>query len=298
MHQITIQITLCTALWAIGRFPVTADQGPVSPAAPAQVINPTPEFQELITGIVRQNIPDQFETRDDWGKTKEVWDGLHIRLDGLRLDTKRRKKTVNHGAWKLYRIRLIDPNEQFQIRVDNIRTTEDGRVAFDAWIQSRLDLFGRLSQWERGVQLFSLSANADAAVVLTMGCSIAARLDPTHLPPDVVFDARIESADLQMTDFRLRRISDVSGPIVRELGRGIRDLLEDELRKRRHELPERINRQIAKNPDRLRLSLRDVLDSRWGGLAAETLGVPTPTEEDGEDTVSQEPANRTPPIVD
>jgi hypothetical protein len=232
------------------------------------------QLQQLITAIVRDNIPDEYEERKGWGDTTEVWAGLKVWQEGLQIKTKRRKKEVNHGTWKRYRIRLIDPENHFHVRVENLRVLPNGRFQFDTWVEAGLDAFGRISHWERGVQLISLSANAKAQVRLRVQCDLGVQLDPSEVPPAVTLDPVVTEADLQLVDFRLRRISDLHGPLVHELGKGLRDVVEDELAKRRRKLPEKINRQIDKNREDLRLSLYDVLGSAWGDLAAKHFNIP------------------------
>src|SRR5690606_14126898 len=97
----------------------------------------------LITALVRDLLPHTYEDLRDWGGAKRVWDGLHIRTDGLQIKTKRRWKEVKHGTWKMYRVRLIDPAEQFRLTVENIRPQENGRVAFVLHADARLAILGR-----------------------------------------------------------------------------------------------------------------------------------------------------------
>lgn len=225
------------------------------------------EFQALVAGLVRANLPDKFEDLRDWGQTKVLTTGLRVRREGLKLETKRKRKEVNDGTWKMYRLRVVDKDEQFQLWVENIRETESGRLAFDLTTIARLEAFGRWSVWERGVQLVSLSAEADARVRLRASCQLALRLDPSRLPPDVVLKPTVDRAELELLDFRLRRVSDLHGPLVRQLGRALEDVVEDKLTASRDRLPEKFNRQIDKQQDKLRFSLHDLLTSRWAGAA-------------------------------
>ena len=195
-----------------------------------------------------------------------------MRWEGNQLQTNRRWKTVNHGTWKKYEIRLIDPYQRFQVQVEDPRALDDGRVGFEAQVDAAVEVFGRLAQWERGVQLFSLSAEATAVVRLRVSCRVAMKLDPSRFPPDVRFEPEITSADLQLIQFRLHRISQASGPLVRELGSAVRDFVESKIADRRHQLVRRINRQIEKQQDDLRLSIHDLLATKWGDFAAKQLG--------------------------
>ena len=238
-------------------------------------------FQQLITAIVRDNIPHEFEEEDGWGETKEVWDGLKIWMDGLQIKTKRRKKKAKHGSWKRYRVRLVDPEQNFQIRIANISCLPQGRTQFDLQVDTKLDAFARLAQWERGIQLIALSANATAHVRFRATCSLGATLDPSTFPPDLVLDPVVHSAELELVKFRLIRVSQIGGSIAYELGKALREILEDQVSKQRRKLPEKINRQIDKNRDDLRFSIRDVVDSKWGGLATTYLDVDQDSESNG-----------------
>jgi hypothetical protein len=251
--------------------PAASTINETSPSATPPASNGPTKFDQLVTGIVLDNLPAEIVEDKDWGKTKQVWDGVRMQWEGSRLKTNRRWKTVHHGTWKRYEIRLIDPEQRFHVQVDNLQPLEDGRVGFDAQVDAALDVFGRLAQWERGVQLFSLSAEATAVVRLRIGCSVAMKLDPTRFPPDVRFQPQVESADLQLVHFRLRRISQASGPVVRELGSAIRDVVESKIADRRGQMVKRINRQIEKRQDDLRLSIHDLLASQWCDLAAKQL---------------------------
>ena len=66
-------------------------------------------MESLINDLAKQFIPHRYEKKKDWGSQSERWDGLHVQLKGLRLKTKRRKKLVNHGTWKIYSAELSDP---------------------------------------------------------------------------------------------------------------------------------------------------------------------------------------------
>lgn len=225
------------------------------------------DLHQLVTAIARSHIPHNYENWKQWGKTSQRFDGLHISLDGLRLKTKRRKKEVNHGTWKMYRVYLIDPQQQFQVRVENIHDAGNGGVGFELLCTARLHIFGRLSQWVKGVQIISLGADADAQVRLRVSCQMVMRLDATKLPPDVLLRPSVSDANLEIVEFRLQQISDLHGPLVKELSSGVREVLEDEIEDRRPKLVRDLNSQIEKNQDQLRISVHDLLASRWSDLS-------------------------------
>lgn len=246
---------------------------PVTSVAPTSDAASQGSLPGLITSLIRENLPDQFESRDHWGDTKEIWAGVDVRREGWQIKTKRRKKQVNHGTWKLYRVRVLEPDRHLQIDVRDVRSLPSGRVEFDLLADARLDVFARLAQWELGVQLISLSVNAEARTQFHVRCNLGLKLDPSKLPPDVLLDPQVSQADLRLIDFRVHRISQIGGSVAHELGDQARDLLDEELAKQNEKLPSKLNRQIGKNQDKLRLSVQDLLGSQWGSLAAKQLGL-------------------------
>jgi hypothetical protein len=224
-------------------------------------------ISELIRHIVLNNLPHQYEERDDWGRTKEVWAGLKISLDGLRVKTKRRKKDVNHGSWKIYRVWLANPQRDFDVQLRNLRTVPGTGVGFDLVVDSRLGTSARWSEWQRGVQLYSVSAEADAKVRLTMRCELGLAFELTDFPPDMILEPSVTDANLQLLELRVHRVSKLSGPLVKQLGRALRDVLQQELDRRRTKLVTKINDEIQDNREALKISLRDLpgrgFDAIW-----------------------------------
>ena len=232
-------------------------------------------LSELVTGIVRNNLPDQYEKKKNWGQTTDVWDGLHMSLDGVRIKTKRKKKQVNHGTWTMYRAQLTHPDE-FTVEVKNLRRLDDGRAAFDAEFYAPLAVFGRVNQWQYGVQLISLSADADARVRLKITCAVTTRLEASKgFVPDVAFEPEVTAAQIVLEDFRLNRISQLHGPLVKEIGEEAHDFLQDEINDRNTQIVAKINKQIAKQQDKLRLSLADLASTKFGDLRAWVTGLET-----------------------
>lgn len=238
----------------------------------AQPELPTSETgaQRLLRALVLKNLPAEYENNKQWGGTKRVWDGLHVSLDGIRVKTSRRWKDANHGTWKRYRAWLIDPEQEFEIQIEKMTATPEGKTAFDVVIDARLGAWGRLSEYARDVQLVSLSAEADARVRLRASCEMSLRLDVTKLPPDVILEPRVVSAELTLVDFHLVRISSRDGPLVRQLGKELHDVLQDEIDDRQAGLVAKINRQLEKHEDDLRLSVSDLAASGLRQLQAAT----------------------------
>lgn len=214
---------------------------------------------EAVTSLLRELLPREFESTRRWAKTKKFVRGLDVKLDGLKLRTHRRWKTLNHGIWKRYKATLVDPQRELSLRVERLAEVSPGRLGLDLVLVARLDILARVANWNQGLRLFSLTAEADAKVRLKLALEIAAHLDPTTLPPDVVLEVEAKRAQLELLELRLRRVSDVRGEIAQQLGKIIEEFAEEELADQRGKLVDKINRKIQKNEDKLRLSLRDLI---------------------------------------
>lgn len=224
-------------------------------------------FQNMMHRILIESLPAKYVHEKDWGGTTKRWDGLHIQRKGpFRVYTKRKWKEVNHGTWKRHEISLIEPDKHLTLRIENVHDAGDGEIAFEVSLTSKLHALGRISKWTKGVQIYSVSAEADAEVSIRVWCEISIRLDMSRFPPDVVVEPEVTRADLDVKDFELQRVSKLDGPIVKQLSRSVRKLLLDKVAEKRDRLPEKINRQLDKNRDKMRLSLSDFAAEKWNAL--------------------------------
>lgn len=219
------------------------------------------QFQPMLVDTILDLVPNEYESTKHWGGTKEIVSGLDVKMRDGRLRTKRRRKDVNHGTWKRYNVTLVDPKEYFEIQVVNLVESSPGTATFDLVVRAKLDVYGRLQEWKRGVRLFSISAEAVADVELKLACQLTTKLDASHFPPDVLLRPTVANAESKLTQFKLRRLSKADGPIVREFGDGLEKILRKKLAEKDDKLASKINRQIQKNKDDLRLSVRDMVSS-------------------------------------
>jgi hypothetical protein len=212
-----------------------------------------------------------YENTKKWGGTKRVMTGLDWEQDGLKIETRRRWKDVNHGTWSRYKLKLIDPENTFEVRLENLRDLGDNTAGFDLICVAKLACWGRMSQWKRGVQVISLSADADAKVHLVASVELKMAVDPTMFPPDIILDPKVTSADLQLQQFELERLGLADGPVVGQLGELVEEGLQDYLADSRVKLAEKMNKQIDKKRERLRIPLSKLTTSKWGKWFGEFL---------------------------
>lgn len=259
----------CPCSWAT-EIPAP-NPGTSSPAASpiTETFTPSPEFQQLITRLAREQLPDKYEKTKNWGKTTRVFDGWKLERDGLRLETRRRFKQANDGAWQKYSIELLDPDNSFELRVANLRHRE-GQAVCDVTVVAAARIHGRHIQWENGVQLLSIGAVADARLQLRAELAVTPKLDVSKFPPDFSLEPRITQADLDILNFRIQRISHFGGPVVKSLSSSVREVLEDKIADSRPQLVERLNKSLAKQDSKLRFSASDWLSTLKGPPAEPT----------------------------
>jgi hypothetical protein len=246
------------------------EQEPGSTKKESDAFTPSPEFQEWITDVVREQLPADYEKRKNWGHTAKTFDGISVKVEDGKIKTRRKYKQANDGEWQLYRVKLKDPEEKFDIKIANIRKLADGKVGMEITATASLEVFGRQSLWQHGMQLYSLSAEADARVRLWASTEVATQMDLTRFPPDIALDPEVTAAKLEIPDFRMRRIGELQGPLVRSLSHATREALEEKLAEDNEKLVAKLNRAIDKQEKKLKLSLGDVMKSTW----RELLGTP------------------------
>lgn len=220
------------------------------------------EATKWIVWLAKNHLPRQYDNTKNWGMQKTVLDGWDFRQEGLKLETKRRWKDVNHGQWTKYHLEIREPEENFQITIHDIQTLTDGKVQFAAKIKAPLDLQGRLSIWQYDVQVISLNADAEADVEVDLVCQVAVRLHPLTFPPDILLQPEVISSEMRLNYFRLNRLSQVGGPMAKRLGEGMEIFLREKVSNEGTRLTEKLNRAIEKRRDRLRISGSEWIQSK------------------------------------
>ncbi len=231
-----------------------------SPATPTSFA--TPQMVAWLTKLIRDNLPPTYEDDRKWGKTKKVWNGVRLRREGFKLETERRIRTVNTGTWTRYKIDLVDPDRLLHVQFDRLEPLENGDIAFRVVTECTLDLFGRLSQWARDVQVISISMNADAVCRLTLEGTVGVKMNMSKFPPDLAIKPHVDVAHVELIHYRVRRISQVGGDFAKVLGKGLRSAVDDKLADFNNKLVGKINTQLEKKADKLTFSSHEWLKSK------------------------------------
>jgi len=244
-------------------LPSTLDEV-AKPASNTQ--SPTPEelveLSQWVRWLCLMNLPPNVEDTRKWGKQRRVWDGVDVKLDGLRIDTKQRWKLANDGTWSRYLIEFVDPAKELKVEVKKFEADADGRkFKTSVWVVAPLKLFGRVNQFARDVQLISVSAKADALVRMKVDCEVEIKLLPVSFPPDVEFRPKVTDASIELLEFRVHEISQIHGEAAEWIGDGIREILDHKLAEYRDKLVLKMNQTIAKQQPKLRISASKWLES-------------------------------------
>jgi hypothetical protein len=219
------------------------------------------ELSRIAAGLIAESIPREYERTKDWGRTKRISTGLRSSGNFFKFDIHRRKSDVKNGVWKHYRVELVDPDKNLQVRIENLRITGPGRYALTLFVSAKLHGWARAKVYERGIHLIALEAEGEGPIELKLDAEIALESIPTDSwVPGVAVRPVITGAQLNLDEFRINRISDLRGSLARELGDGLRHLVEDELTGPK--LVAKLNRSIEKRRERLQFTPDKLLSGR------------------------------------
>ncbi len=221
----------------------------------------TPELDQAVRWLVLKNIPPAYEDNRKWGTLKQAYNGFRFRREGIKIETERKYRTVKHGTWSRYYVELIDPANRLTLRIDRLEPIADDRFVVETTIEAPLHAFGRISQWQRDVQLISLSTNADATARVWFRAEVGIRTNPLVFPPEVQFKPVVKDAKIELTQFEVQRISQVSGPLAEQLGKGLRKIVDERLEDYSDKLVLKMNQQLGKQEEKLKLSIGQEIQS-------------------------------------
>jgi hypothetical protein len=209
---------------------------------------------QVAARIIAAEIPREIEKKKDWGKTKEITTGLHSNGNFFKFDIHRETSEVNHGIWKQYKLTLIDPDKNLDVQIQNLRTLENGHIALTLNVAAKVHGWAQTTVYDRGIHIVGLEAEGDTGVRLSLDAEVG--INPlkssSFLPTGYALDPVVTDAHIQLEDFKLTRISDLRGPLAKEIGVVLREAVEKELQGPK--LTAKINESIAKHHDRLQLT--------------------------------------------
>jgi hypothetical protein len=201
-------------------------------------------LNQQLRKIVLQHLPEYYVDDRKWDRTAEL-KTLLPRSEPL---------VMKHGTWQKYELRPVQPEQTLAIRLLNVRNLDNGRLAFDLECDLTSDLTARQAEWRRGVQLYSLHADATIQGTVKLACTLGITLDFTA-QPTLVLAPEVVTAQLVLHEFRIHRISKVGGELAQQATRRTRKWLDEHAQQHNVKLADAINQQLQKRPERLRIPL-------------------------------------------
>ena len=213
------------------------------------------EASEFIRSVALLLIPQEFEDDNGWGDETKIQAGLNMRFDDGQLRTSRRWKHVNHGNWQQVTGRLVDPEDTFRLRVVGAMDPDRGIQQYDIDVSARLRIQGRQQQWNYGLMLWSISAEAVADVNLHVLFDVKSEIMQSEKGARLRFLPNVRSAEVRLSNFSLRRISHLKGKPVQQFGDWFESMIQRRVSRENDKLTLRINAALQKQPERLEIPL-------------------------------------------
>lgn len=226
------------------------------------------EGQQFIRSIALILLPQKFDDEDGWGDEKRIQSGLNVDFDGGKLKTSRRWNMVNHGTWLRGSGELVDPENTFTLRAMQLPDPDEETRRYEIHTSAKLQVNGRQQQWNYGVMLWSISADAMVDLSLHAVLDVKSEVVTTDKGARLRFLPTVTQATAKMENFRLQRISHLKGTVVQGHGEVIEELIQLRLRRENKVLSARINKAIQKKPDRLEIPF-DI--GGWFGVSPKPL---------------------------
>jgi hypothetical protein len=215
--------------------------------------------------MIADALPRHYANEKQWNRQKHFSTGLSIEREGLKIETRRKKELVNHGVWKRYSVDVPE-GQKLTLNVSDVILHDGGRVTFRIIAESPVRGRIELQDWRRGIRIFGISADCDAAVRLTLDAEVVLRSERGTILPTVSVAPKITKAHAELLDFRLRRVGDLRGSAAKELGDAAEPTLRHEVAEKDEKIADKLNKAIAKRSAELRVSGDDFLKEKWTEL--------------------------------
>lgn len=227
----------------------------VSTPTPATPAPDTRQLSALLKRVLLAELPKVHEESDDWGKQAKIFDGLKAEGKGKKFRLAGKTKLVNHGTWKRSKLVFTDPERQIDVEIRDLRGVDRNRVAFELVTTLSFQGEAETKTYSNGLQLFGVTARADATVCVRLACEVAFWLDPAGLGSTLRVEPTIRQCSLELVAFDLNRLGpSIKGDLAHELGDDLRGHIRKLMRKNEAKVREKANEAIGKSMARGDLS--------------------------------------------
>lgn len=207
------------------------------------------EPNAFLSGVARwitlENIPSTYSDERKWGGQKAFTQGVKFRGSFKNFKIERDKKPVNHGSWKRYHVKVVDPRNDVQVSVESIEVLGDKiKTRLNVTIQATAE--AELQEWNRGVRLMGVSAVADATIQMKLDAETQVRWNTLGLLVSGELQPQVTAADLTLLHFELQRVGKANGQLIEKLGHELKDEVAEKVENYEPKLVEKANKALDK----------------------------------------------------
>jgi hypothetical protein len=236
-------------------------------APPAETETPSAdELARIVRPLLLSALPDPvLEKSFNWGKQKEVMNGITWEKKGVLLKPHKQEKEKNDGVWRKLRVEADHPDKTLNLVVVNVQKPEKGKVTFDMVVTMPVQITLDQQLWKSGVRLYSGETRASCRPILTVRCESTSKVEKSEgLLPDVAFRMRVLDARLTYDQFKVEHTAGVGGDIAKVLGDTAHDVLRQVRPSLEKNLLEKASKAIVKAGDtkEVKLGLGKLLDGK------------------------------------
>ncbi len=217
---------------------------------------------QWLANLALEKMPRTIDGDKDWGNKKRVWAGVKVRWDKGKLDTHRRFRHVEHGRWVRYQLQfpVVGTPKEVTATIHHVRFRQHQATGVRRWqvestVVAPLKFEAQIQRWNLGVKLISVTIQGRMRLRMRSSAWIGFETDYSEIPPALVFDPRIEQAEVDLESFEIDRVSHVGGDVAEAWGEIVQEVIvKSYLDRLNQELVSKLNRAIDKERDDLRLS--------------------------------------------
>jgi hypothetical protein len=222
-------------------------------AKPADPQRDYADFSRLIHKIVVKELPKEFEDKSGWGQMVPLTERLrfpNLPRTRVRIGD---KEGYPDGLWKKFKVRITDPERDLKIKVREFSKLDAKtfRLAVDSEVALAGE--GEIQNWQKGLPLGRVSANADALLGLGTVFDVGVTFDTKKFPPDLNIDPKLSDLQINLKEFNLRRVANpttniaLEGETAKNLGNEMKDTLRSLIKNYEPEIKKRANEAISQS---------------------------------------------------
>ena len=211
-----------------------------------------------------KHLPRSISGDKNWGETKRVWAGVKMRMDGFKLRTNRQFRELEQGRWIKYDVTM--PDVPPAINISKVTPEIDRATGHQSWlIESSLvapmKFTARIQRWNLGVKLFSVTVTGEIRIRLNSTMSVGFHANYGEIPPGLVINPAVKTAQLVMEHFEVDRVSKIGGDVAEQWGEIMEEILVERLiHHQNKKIVAKLNKSIDKERDELEISLSEWFD--------------------------------------